>query len=170
MTTVDFVILVLLGGFTLFGLWFGVIHMIGSFVALVLGAYAAGHYYEAFAQWIAGLTGGNLNFWRLASVFIVYVLVNRLVGLLFWLAEKIFNFVAVIPFLKSFNRLLGAALGLIEGTFVVGLGVWFAARFPFSPSFTAALQGSPIAHAVLGVGSVLAPLLPAAARLLKSVI
>lgn len=170
MTTLDFVILVLLGGFTLFGLWFGVIHMIGSFVGLILGAYAAGHYYEAFGTWIAGLTGGNVNFWRLASVFIVYVLVNRLVGLLFWLLEKAFNFIAVIPFLKTFNRLLGAGLGLIEGTFVIGLGVWFAARFPFNVGFTDALQASSIARAVLGVGSVLAPLLPEAVRLLKSVI
>lgn len=170
MSYVDLAILVLLGGFTLFGLWFGVIHMVGSIVGLVAGAVVSGWYYDPVAHWFAGWLGGSLNFWRFVSVFIVYVLVNRAVGLIFWIIEKIFKFISVIPFLKTFNRLLGAGLGLIEGTFVCGLAVWFAARLPFSASFTAALTASPMAKALVGVGAVLAPLLPQAARALQTVL
>ncbi|OGL73795.1 hypothetical protein A3C96_03830 [Candidatus Uhrbacteria bacterium RIFCSPHIGHO2_02_FULL_60_10] len=170
MSTVDFVILVLLGGFVLSGLWFGLIHMIGSIVGLFAGAFVASRFYEPAAQVLVPFLGGNLNLARLVGFFLVFVLATRLCGLGFWLLEKAYNFFAVIPGMKLMNRFLGAIFGLIEGTFVIGLAVFFASRFPYSEAFTTALQGSALARPVLAVGSLLAPLLPAALKAAQTVL
>src|SRR3989338_9330681 len=102
MTFVDITLLVLLGGFVLAGLWFGAIHMVGSLVGLILGAILSGRYYDEVGAWAAPWFGGNVGLANIVMFFVIFVLTTRLVGLLVWLANKAFNFVAVIPFLKTF--------------------------------------------------------------------
>lgn len=169
MTIVDVTLLIALGGFVLAGLWFGVIHMIGSVVGLVLGAFMAGRFYGSAAEIITPLTGGNVNLAKIIAFFALFILVTRLVGLLFHVIEKIFRFIAIIPFLKTFNRLLGAALGLIEGTFALGLLVYFAGKFPVSSAFGALMGDSQVARALNAVGKLLAPLLPKAVQAIRSI-
>jgi membrane protein required for colicin V production len=170
MNIVDIVLLVILAGFILSGFWFGIIHMVGSLVGLLVGAWAAGHYYEALAQWGGAWVGGNMNLARIIAFFVIFVIVNRLFGIVVFLAEKVFKIIAIIPFMKTFNRLLGAAFGLIEGTLVLGLAVYFASRFPYTASFELAMRGSELAKALNNVGLILAPLLPQAVRAIQSVL
>ncbi|MBU0625360.1 CvpA family protein [Patescibacteria group bacterium] len=170
MNYIDLTLLIILGGFVLAGLWFGVIHMIGSLVGVLFGAFCAGHFYTQAADFITPLVGGNENLAKLLAFFGIFILVNRLIGLIFHVIEKIFRLIAVIPFLKTFNRLLGAILGLIEGTLVLGLAVYFSARFPFSAAFSATLLESSLAKALNLVGAILAPLLPDAIRALQSIL
>lgn len=168
MNIVDMSLLVALGGFILYGFWFGIIHMVGALLGVIVGAVAAGRLYVPVSAWVAPLVGGNLNLAKIIAFVVLFVLINKLVGLVFWVVEKIFKFIAIIPFLKTFNRLLGAALGLLEGTLVLGLVVYFASRFPVSAAFDALMDGSTVAHALLPVGSILAPLLPLAVRAAQS--
>ncbi len=168
MNIIDISLLVLLGGFVLYGFWFGIIHLIGSIVGLIVGAIVSGRMYGPVGAWLTPYVGGNANLGRVIAFFLVFVLVSKLVGLLFWIVEKIFKFISIIPFMKTFNRLLGAAFGLLEGTLALGLAVYFASRFPISEATEAALQGSKVAHALLPVGSILAPLLPLAVRAAQS--
>lgn len=170
MSAIDIGLIVFVGGFVLAGLWFGLIHMIGSILGFALGIYAAGHYYAPFATWASGLFGGNLNAWKIASVFIIFVLVARFVGLIFYLLNKIFKFIAIIPFLSMFNRLLGAALGFIEGIIAVSLLVYFASRFPVSQEIAEMLRQSKAVAWFNVIGMLLAPLLPMAVRAIKSVL
>jgi len=170
MINVDLILLIILAGFIASGFWFGIIHMIGSLVGLVVGAWAAGHYFEAVASFGAPWIGGNMNLARIIAFFLIFVIVNRLFGIIVYLAEKVFNIIAIIPFLKTFNRLLGAAFGLIEGTLVLGLAVYFAGRFSFTTAFAAALQASQLAKSLKIIGAVLAPLLPQAVRAIQSAI
>ncbi len=170
MNVIDISLLVLLGGFVLYGFWFGIIHMVGALIGVVFGAFAAGHFYGPVAAWMAPWFGSSQNLAKVVAFVLVFVLVNRLVGLAFWIVEKIFKFIAVIPFVKTFNRLLGAALGLLEGTLVIGLAVYFAARFPISGGFEALMKASSLAKAFAAVGAILAPLLPATVRAIQSVI
>ncbi|MEA3249475.1 MAG: CvpA family protein [Patescibacteria group bacterium] len=169
MTIIDVTLLIALGGFVLAGLWFGIIHMIGSVVGLVLGAFLAGRFYGQVADLLIPFVGGNENLAKIIAFIALFVLVTRLVGLAFHVVEKIFKFIAVLPFLKTFNRLLGAALGLLEGTLVIGLVVYFAGKFPISSVFAALLADSQVARALNSVGKLLAPLLPAAVRIMRSI-
>jgi uncharacterized membrane protein required for colicin V production len=168
MNTTDITLLVGLGGFVLYGLWFGVIHMVGAFAGIIIGAVAAGRFYEGVGSWIAPFVNGNVNLAKVIAFVLTFILINRLVGLAFWVVEKIFKIISVIPFLKTFNRLLGAALGLFEGTLVLGLVVYFASRFPVSAVADALLKDSQVAQALYPIGAMLAPLLPQAVRMLQS--
>lgn len=168
MNVVDITLLVLLGGFALYGLWFGIIHMIGSVVGVIVGALVAGRAYVPVAEWLRPHISSE-NLAKIVAFFLVFVVVNKLVGIVFWFIEKIYKFVAVIPFMKTFNRLLGAAFGLLEGTLVLGLMVYFASRFPVSARSEIWLHDSVVANALLPIGKILAPLLPLAVRALRSV-
>lgn len=170
MSTVDIALIVLLGGFVLTGFWFGIVHMVGSIAGLALGAILAGKYYDVVANAIAPYLGNNANLGRVIGFFLVFVIINRLFGFLLHLLDKAIDFFAVIPFFKTFNRLLGAALGFIEGTLVLGLAVYFASRFSWSPAFAQQLQTSSLARAFVTVGAILIPLLPQALRALQSVL
>jgi uncharacterized membrane protein required for colicin V production len=168
MNILDISLLVLLGGFGLYGFWFGIVHIVGAFLGLFIGAVAAGRLYVPASAWIEPYMGGNTNLAKVVAFFLVFVIVSKLAGLLFWFIEKIFKFITVIPFMKTFNRLLGAALGLVEGTLMLGLVVYFAARFPISAPFATLMHDSTVAGAILPIGAILAPLLPYAVRAAQS--
>jgi uncharacterized membrane protein required for colicin V production len=148
----DLVIIGIMAAFVLSGLWWGIIHMIGSLAGLALGAFVAGRFFE-----------------RVATFFLIFIIVIRIAGLIVSAIDAAFKFLSIIPFLSTFNRLLGAALGFIEGLLVVSLLVYFAARFPVTMHFADALRASPIAAKLNVIGSLLAALLPLAVRLLNSV-
>jgi len=170
MNVIDLIALIVLGGFVLYGLWFGIIHMAGSLIGFVAGAFIAGRLYEQVSGGLAPFIGGNQNLADIISFFVLFLLITRLVALLFSLLEKIFNVVAVLPFLKTFNRLLGALFGLIEGTLVLGLAVYFAGRFPFFDGFGPLLDESILADALNLIGLAVSPLLPQAVQILHSVL
>lgn len=170
MNTVDIALLVILAAFILAGFWLGIIHMIGSFLGVFVGIWAAGHYYGQMAALLQACGLDNANLAKALGFVITFILVNRLFGLVVFIIDKTFKFIAIIPFLKTFNRLLGAALGLVEGTVVLALGVWFVGRFPFSNALIPRLQDSELAGALNAVGGILTWLLPEALRAMRSVI
>jgi len=170
MNGLDLVLLITLGGFVLAGFWFGIIHMAGALLGMVAGVWVAGHYNGAVTDWLANITGWNANFLRIAAFVLTYAIAARLVGFAMLLVQKVFDFISIIPFLKTFNRLLGAALGFLEGALAIGLALYFASRFPINAEFTTLLAASIYAPRFQIVGSILTPLLPDAIRLLKSVI
>ncbi len=59
MALFDLILIIILGGFVLFGLWFGFIHTLGSLLGIVVGAFVAGHYYSGFADWGSFIWGGG---------------------------------------------------------------------------------------------------------------
>ena len=169
MPILDIILLFVLGGFVLSGLWFGFIHMVGSLVGLIFGTILASRWYEGVALTLAAWTGMNENLLRILSFLFLFMLIVRLVGLVVWLIDKTFSVVSFIPFVKTFNRLLGAAFGLIEGTFALGLAIHFMGKFPVSGAFEMMLTNSQLAKALNVIGGLLAPLLPAALRAIESI-
>ena len=170
MTFLDLILILLVFGFVLAGLWFGFIHSLGALIGNIFGVLVAGHYYEPWAQATQGLFFGNLNLARVVMFFLIMVLVNRLIGVVFWVVEKIFKIVSVIPFLKTINALAGGILGFLEGVIVVGGSLYIAARYPIGASFADALTNSKIGLALLKAFGLFAPLLPEIIRNLKSVV
>lgn len=169
MALIDLLLLVILSGFVLFGLWFGFIHTIGSLVGIAAGAWIAGNYFDEVADWGSFIWGGG-DSGAVISFLLILILVNRLVGLLFYFFDRVFDIVSVIPFLTSINRLLGAVVGFIEGLFTIGLVLFFVARFPMGEWLTTQLVSSNLAGWFIDVTSFLAPLLPAVLRQLQGVI
>lgn len=168
MSHLDIILLIILGSFTLFGFWFGFIHTLGSLLGTAVGAFIASHFYAPIASWIQQLTGGNENLVKVIVFLLIFVIANRLVGFAFWLIEKIFNILKIIPFLSTINRLLGGILGLIEGSLILGLTLFFITKFPFSEWLTGSMLKSGVASYLIKISSLLWPLLPAALKQIQT--
>lgn len=162
MTTLDYIISAVLFAFVWLGFWSGFIRTLGSIVGLFLGVAAASHYYEKFS--------GIFKFFLLAgmsqfSAFIlITIVVSKLTGVVFWIIDKLFRIVSIIPFLKTFNRLLGAILGFAEGVLVVGVALFFASKIAVFPAFTDAITASNLAEPLIFAAKVFLPLIPDALK------
>lgn len=169
MTIFDVILLIILGGFVMFGLWFGFIHTLGAIVGTFAGAFFAGLWYDELGNWLTAVFG-HPNLMKIFAFIFIFIIINRLIGFAFYILDRIFKFLSIIPFLKTINRLLGGVLGLFEGILVVGLSLFMIARFPISEWFTAVLQASKIAPWFVKTSGILQWMLPELLRQIQSVI
>jgi uncharacterized membrane protein required for colicin V production len=169
MTIFDVILLIILGGFVMFGLWFGLIHTLGAIIGTFAGAFFAGLWYDGLGAWLESIFG-HPNLMRIFAFIFIFILANRLIGFAFYVLDKIFNFMTIIPFLKTINRLLGGILGFFEGVLVVGLSLFIIARFPLSDWFTTVLQASTVAPWFIGISKILQLMLPELLKQIQSVI
>lgn len=169
MTLFDLILILLVFGFGWFGFWFGLIHAVGGFVGLILGAAVASRYYDDLAKRILFIFNGNENLAKLISFFVIYIVGNRLVGFVFFIVDKILKPITQLPFLKAINRLGGVIFGLAEGILTIGLFLYFAARVPL-PWLIDLIEKSKIAWYFIKMANLLLPLLPEVLKKLESVI
>ncbi len=170
MSIFDISLLIIIGGFALFGLWFGLIRTLGSLVGTVVGVFVAGRFYESLANWIINLTGWSQNYVKVIVFVASFLIITRLVGFVFWLIEKVFSIFTKLPFLHGLDKILGMVLGAIEGVVIVGVSLFFIARFPISAVFMNGLAGSQVAPPLVKIASILVPLFPEALRMLRSTV
>lgn len=170
MSLFDIVLLVIITGFALFGLWFGLVHTLGSLIGTAFGVYIASRYYGAVANWIIGFTHWDQNYVKVIIFIVSFVLITRLVGFIFWVMEKFLTIFTRMPFIHGLDRLLGGLFGVLEGAVVIGVSLYFIARFPISLSFMDGLAHSQVAPPLVSIASILVPLFPEALRLLKSTV
>ncbi|MFA5188859.1 MAG: CvpA family protein [Patescibacteria group bacterium] len=169
MTIFDVVLLILLGGFVMFGLWFGLIHTLGAIIGTFAGAFFAGLWFEPLGSWLESIFG-HPNLMRIFAFIFIFIILNRLIGFAFYVLNKIFNFLTIIPFLKTINRLFGGILGFFEGVLVIGLSLFIIARFPLSDWFTSVLEASTVAPWFITTSKILQLMLPELLRQIHSVI
>ena len=170
MTFFDLILLLILFGFVWFGFWYGLIHTFGGIVSLIFGVIFASRWYEVIALKILPILGNNANLAKLAGFIIVFILARFVVFLLFRILNRIFDFLSFIPFLKTINRLAGAALGLIEGGLILGLILYFSTKFPLGANWLKFLMNSNVAPPLISFGKILLPLIPEAFKQIKSLI
>lgn len=166
----DIVLLIIIGGFVLFGLWFGLFHTLGSLLGTVVGVYVASRYYEQGADWLVRTTGWGENLSRVLIFALSFILINRLVGLAFWLLERFFRLLTRLPFIKSIDKLFGGLVGFFEGMITIGFILYFILKFPFSERLIEAITTSQVAPYALSMIDILLPLLPEGLRLLQSTV
>lgn len=177
MSTFDIVLLILVGVFAINGLFKGLIKLIGNLAGLIVGAYIASHFYLIFFNWLSSWDwlmnwlANHENSAKVLAFIILFVLVAKLTAILFLIVERIFNFIAVIPGSKYLNNLLGAILGLLEGSLSVGLIIYVISRYTLiSNFFGEQLTSSVIAPLLLKVVNIILPLLPDALKALQAII
>ncbi len=166
----DFALILIIGGFGLFGLWFGLVHTIGSLVGTFAGVYLAGLYYEPVATWLINTTGWGANFSKVLMFIIVFFVINRLIGLVFWIIDKFLSFFTHLPFIRSLDRLLGLTFGLLEGALGLGVIFYFIGKFPVGIQFMEWVTTSKIVPSLVKLASILWLLLPDAVKTIQSVI
>ncbi|MBI1908286.1 CvpA family protein [Candidatus Uhrbacteria bacterium] len=129
MPPIDLVLGVVIGAFVLFGLFFGFVHTLGSLVGSIAGGVIAARLLDPAVAMLGFVFGGNESVAKVVLFFLLFFFVSRGIGILFWIAGKLFGFLKIIPFAKTANRLAGGVLGFLEGVVVVGVLVYFATTF-----------------------------------------
>jgi len=171
MSIFDISLLIILGGFMINGLFKGLIRLLGHVVGLIVGAFIASHFYLAVYEWGKSLAAGHENVGKVVAFILLFVVVTRLTDYLFVLIEKIFKFIAIIPGSKYINNLLGAALGLIEGSLFLGLILYVVIRYtPIGAAFGEQLTASIVTPFLLKIVKIILPILPDALKALKGLI
>lgn len=156
----DLVMLLVVVGFGAFGFALGLIQVVGSLVGMVAGAWLANLWYPVLGSAIAQyLPWGKPVVDNVAFV-TLFLLVNRLFGLVLLVANRVLNLLKFIPFMKSLNRIGGGVLGLLEGVLMLGVVLEFASKLSPLPWVNTLLEQSVIAPLILAVVHVLTPLLP----------
>lgn len=170
MPFIDIILICIIAGFAMFGLWFGLVHTLGSLLGTILGVFIASRYYEPFADWLISATGWGDNVARVIVFIIAFLIINRLVGVVFWFIERFSRIFTKLPIIGGFNRLFGFLFGLLEGVITIGIIIYFIERFPLSDRLMDSLAGSNIAPYTVDVANLLVPLLPEAIRILNSTV
>jgi len=168
---VDIILMIILLGFVIYGLYFGLVRTVGSLLGVVVGAFVASHFYLVVADWAQSLFFGYDNLGKVIVFILLFALVNRLVGFAFAMLDRFVDILSIIPFLQTVNHLAGAILGFVEGALVLGLILFVASRYALVDHwFGAWLSDSKMVPYLLNFAKVLWPLLPEVLREAKSMI
>ena len=148
----DIILLIIVLGFAIGGLFAGFIRTLGAIVAFFVGAFVASRYFISFGDWLSPIIGNHPVAAKIIAFLVLFILVDRIVVLVFYLLGKIFGLITFIPFLKTINRLTGFVLGLVEGVLVVGLVIYIIAKVASGlPFIYDNLAGSQVANFLVAV-------------------
>lgn len=171
MSILDTILIVSIAGFVFYGLFFGLIRALGTFVGVIAGAIIASRLFLPVSSWIEPIFFGYNNLGKVLVFIVIFSLVNRLVGFVFYLLDKAFDIISIIPFLKTINRLAGAILGFITGGFFIGLILYVASKFVFIENwFGRWLLDSEVSPFLIKFVDILLPLLPEVLKKLQSLV
>lgn len=164
MGALDVVLLAYIIVHTVSGIKRGLIHVLGSLVGMIVGAYVALHFATNIAQWFARVSGFDIQqLGNWVTFLVVFVVISQLVGFLFWLAERSFGFLVHLPGISSINHILGGVLAFFEGAFIVGLALYYAKYLPV-PQLAHAIEFSKLAPWFIKTSQVFLPLIPEAIK------
>ncbi|NTW22867.1 CvpA family protein [Candidatus Falkowbacteria bacterium] len=171
MAIFDAILLIILAGFIFYGLFFGLIRTLGSLIAVIGGVLLASWFYQPAYDWASGWFLGHEVLGKVTVFFLLYGLINRLIALGFYLLDHVFDILTIIPFLKTINRLAGAVFGLIEGFFLIGLGLYTISGQPIVGTWvTASLAKSEAAPYFINFILFVKPVFPQVLEVLKSLL
>ncbi len=168
MSAFDIILLIIIGGFGVAGFIFGFIHTFGSLLGTIFGVYIASRYYGIVADWLINMLGWGGNGIRFIMFVVAFLIINRLVGLLFLFLSKTIKLAAALMMLTIVNRILGVLFGVFEGVVTIGIAIYFIDKFPLSQKLMEMIATSDVAPHTLKVANMLLPLIPHGMRLLKS--
>ena len=160
-TLIDVILIVIVLAFVMLGFFMGLISAVGALIGLVLGTWAAISYYAPLADWLSPYLLGYVGVTKTVAFMAIFLIVNRLMALIFWLVNKVFGLISIIPFLKSINRFGGAILGFIEGVLITGTAIFIIAKFaPDIIWLSQNLNQSKIAHLLVSTTQFLSNFIP----------
>ena len=163
MNLLDYILLGLIITFTFWGLRKGFMQAVGALFGIVIATVIAGQFYLMLGE---KLGGTNLS--SFLAFLIIFSIILKLVGLAFWIFGKLFKLISIVPFLQTFDRLLGAVLGMFAGIMVLSLLVLFLSKYPFNAWLLVSMRESIVTLVLLKISFVFVPLLPETINKIKS--
>ncbi|MFH1404882.1 MAG: CvpA family protein [Patescibacteria group bacterium] len=163
MITLNAILIAIIIVFAIIGLMFGFIHTLGSLIGAILGVVISLRIIDPIFDMFGGLLGTS-TFAKIAVFAVLFIIISRLVGLLFYFIEKIFH---LVPFGKALNKLIGFIFGILEGVVVLGAVLYFASTYIGIASIQEAITNAPLAQQLLSIFGYLKFLIPQDFQLLN---
>jgi len=160
MNIIDILALLFIAFFVWKGVKLGLIEAVGGIAGVFIGAFTATKYYPLVAAMIDNLTFGHEVLANIIAFILIFALINRLLAFLFWVAGRMFNILAFIPFLKSFNSFLGGLFGVLESLIFLGALLVFISLWPTPDAWQNATSQAKIYPWLVKAGSIVQPFLP----------
>ncbi len=169
MSILDIILIVLLSLSAFSGLRKGLIRSLGSIIALILGAYIASNFYLNFHTWASQWIDINEATAKILAFILLFVIASRAIALVFYLLEKTFNMLAIIPGSKYINNILGGVFGLLEGALFLGLIFHVSSQYIlFDGQFFNILRESFVIPYLTSFVDLILPILPKAIGAIQS--
>lgn len=170
MNILDWVLIIGLFSYVWGGWLTGLIQSIGGLIGLLLATILAPRFAGPFGEFLTPVFGNSEVIAKIVAFFLVFMIITRLVGILFILVNRAFNMIAILPGMKIMNRLGGAIFGFLEGALFLGIILQYAVRLPLGPKFTDTIDTSQLAAILMGLSAWLVGLFPQALRETEKVI
>lgn len=149
---VDVCMILIVGGFVLFGVFFGFVHSVCSLLGTIISVVIASRGVDAIIAKFGFMFGSGAT-GRVLAFIAIFFIVSRVIGLVFWFARKLFGFFSIIPFATVVDRILGACFGFAEGVIFIGVAVAFALRNLPTDVVTLTLKSSVIGDLLIALAS-----------------
>ncbi len=171
MTFFDVVLILIMLAFAFRGFAMGLIRMLGSLAGTLVGAFVASYFYLSFFNLIGSWFNGFENLAKVVCFLVLFIIASNIVVMIFSMLDKTYNFLSIIPFLKTINRLCGAILGFVVGALILGLILYVVAKYAgVSTLLGTWLIHSKITPFLLILAKILMPILSFSLKSLKSII
>ncbi len=172
MLIIDIILLILLLGFFIRGWQAGLIRMLAGLIGILAGIVLAGQFSAVLSSWLIKLPflAQHENLTHILSLLIIFFAVSGLIGVGAYLVDRIFHIFAFIPFLKTFNHLAGALVGLLAGAFIIGFLVVILYKFPLAVFITHYFENSRLILYLIQAYNFVNPLWPEAVKQFKAVV
>ena len=164
MIILDWVIIIIIIAFAAAGFFAGFIYEIGSFIGIIVGVWLAG----IFSPGLAESLGGGALWAHVLWFVILFIVISKLISAVFWVINKVFRLVAIIPGLKFFNRAGGAIFGILEGAFYLGIIAYVIKASGVSDLMYTWINESVLAGPLFAFGKLLSPLIPEVLKVIIS--
>lgn len=116
----------------LFGWGFanGIIRAVGVVISVFVAGFLAGRLYVPIGEWLSQFWDGFASGVGIMVVFVVtFLLIGKLFNFFVYIIDRVFDFLAFIPFLTTFKRLLGGVFGLLLGVLLIGFILYLSGRY-----------------------------------------
>lgn len=163
----DIIIVIFLAGCIWKGYKQGLIKSLSSLIAIMVGLFGATQLYLLCANWLSRWTGWGISFTRILSFVVLFILINRLVIFLFYLADRFLQLIFKIPFVRTLNKILGAFFMLLEGVLITAVLMYIFKETGISGAMNKVISTSALAHYILKTTAWIWPFVP---RVMKGVV
>jgi uncharacterized membrane protein required for colicin V production len=165
MNWLDIVLVLIVVAFAWRCFWLGLIKSLGSLVGLAVGFIAANFTYLKLFTIVKPFFGGLDNIGRAVCFIFLFILLSRLIYMIFVALDKVYDFISIIPFLGVINNLAGGALGIVIGVIFTTILVILATKFfPADGFIGKLLEGSLLSSYLANIISLLSPAIIAIKR------
>ncbi len=142
---VDVVLGIFLIWFTFVGFRRGIVQTAGQLIGAVVGFWIAKTWALPISNTVHLFVPISIAVIQIIVFILIFLFADRIVSLVFWLLDKLFKIVTLLPFLSTLDSLLGALIGLFEGIFLIGSLSYVIITLHLNPSWMAWITRSHIA-------------------------